>query len=148
MVLGIVSWIFAALHQSGEVTVDALGNNEPMLIGNIMAIGSSGIIHVLFSLARPQNYDFKTMAAIGMLENDQRGLDPENFTEKALNQASSFVQKWGCGFTLVMIIIWPVLSLPAGVFTPEYFAFWVFISLAWGFIAAGIIITLPIYESK
>jgi len=32
-------------------------------------------------------------------------------------------------------------------FTKEYFAFWVFIALVWGFVASVVIIVLPIYES-
>lgn len=50
--------------------------------------------------------------------------------------------------TVVLIIIWPLLSVPAGVFTESYFAFWVFIAIAWGF-SAGIVITvLPLTESS
>jgi len=147
MTLAIVTWIVAASIQSGEVTVDSLGRNEPMLSGNVVAICSSGIIHVVISLIKPQNYDFQSMKAIAMLEDDQRGLDPEDFKEEFLNQASTLVQRWGWGFTIVMVIIWPLLSIPAGVFTKDYFAFWVFISLAWGFTASLVIIVLPVYES-
>merc|ERR1719313_1780304 len=118
-----------------------------MLAGNVVAICSSGLIHALFSLIKPQNYDFASMKEIPMLEDDKRGLDPEDFKDDFLNEASRWVQKWGWGFTIVMVIIWPVLSIPAGVFTKDYFAFWVFISLAWGFSATLVIVILPIYES-
>merc|ERR1719158_926231 len=145
--LGLITWMVAANAQSGEISIDTLGKNEPMLAGNVVAIGSSGLIHALFSMAKPQNYDFKTMGEIEMLENDQSGLSPEDFTEEFLNEASRWVQKWGWGFTIVMVVIWPLLSIPAGVFTKDYFAFWVFISLAWGFSATLVIVILPIYES-
>merc|ERR1719324_1894813 len=59
-ILGLVTWMIAASSQSGEISIDTLGKNEPMLAGNIVAIGSSGLIHALFSLAKPQNYDYKT----------------------------------------------------------------------------------------
>merc|ERR1712232_193511 len=147
MLLAVLTWIVAASIQSGEVSIDALGKNEPMLAGNVVAIGSSGIIHVLFSLAKPQNYDFESMKAIPMLEDDQRGIAGEDFSEEFLNKASAWIQKWGWGFTIIMVVVWPLLSLPAGVFTKDYFAFWIFISLAWGFTASLVIITLPIYES-
>merc|ERR1719321_1736442 len=146
-ILAIITWMVAASSQSGEISIDTLGKNEPMLAGNIVAIGSSGIIHALFSLAKPQNYDYKTMGEIEMLEDDQRGLDPEDFKDDFLNEASRWVQKWGWGFTIIMVVIWPLLSIPAGVFTKDYFAFWVFISLAWGFAATLVIVVLPIYES-
>ena len=46
-----------------------------------------------------------------------------------------------------MVLIWPLMSLPAGVFTKDYFTFWVFISIAWSFVATFVIIVLPIQES-
>merc|ERR1712193_575146 len=78
-ILAVVTWMVAASAQSGSISIDTLGANEPMLAGNVVAIGSSGIIHALFSLAKPQNYDFNSMKDIPMLEDDQRGLDPADF---------------------------------------------------------------------
>jgi len=147
MILAVITWMVAASAQSGSISIDTLGKNEPMLAGNVVAICSSGIIHALFSLAKPQNYDFITMKEIKMLEDDQRGLAPEDFGDEFLNSAAAWVKKWGFGFTIVMVVIWPILTIPAGVFTKEYFAFWVFVSLMWGFTATFVIITMPIYES-
>jgi hypothetical protein len=66
-----------------------------------------------------------------------------------------WITKWGVGFTVVMIFIWPVLSLPAGcgdgacgVFSEGYFTLWVSIALAWGLLATVVIIVLPLYESR
>jgi len=147
-ILAVVTWMIAASMQSGEISIDTLGANEPMLAGNVVAICSSGIIHALFSLAKPQNYDWVTMKEIKMLEDDQRGLDPADFSDEFLNEAAAWVKKWGWGFTITMVIIWPILTIPAGVFTKEYFSFWVFVSLMWGFTATFCIITLPLYESS
>jgi len=115
-----------------------------------VAICSSGIIHALFSLAKPQNYDWVSMKEqITMLEeHDQRGLAKEDFKDEFLNEAAAWVKKWGWGFTITMVVIWPILTIPAGVFTKEYFSFWVFVSLMWGFTATFCIITLPLYESS
>jgi len=146
--LAITTWVLYAQAQSGEVTVESLGQLEPNLAGNLVAICSSGIIHAIFSLARPQNYDFKSMGAIAMLEDDQRGLDAQDFSETFLAEARAWVSKWGLAFSTVMVVIWPVLSVPAGVFSKGYFALWVFISISWAFVASFVIIVLPIYESK
>merc|ERR1711985_34847 len=148
MILAVITWMVAASAQSGEISIDTLGKNEPMLAGNVVAICSSGIIHAIFSLAKPQNYDLKSMKEIKMLEDDQRGLDPADFADDVLNEAAAWVKKWGWGFTITMVIIWPILTIPAGVFTKEYFSFWVFVSLMWGFTATFCIITLPLYESS
>merc|ERR1711972_943081 len=129
------------------ITVETLGKLEPNLAGNIVAIVSSGLIHVVFSLAKPQNYDFKSMGDIKMLEDDQSGLAEEDFSERFLNEAKAWIQKWGWAFTIVMVIVWPLLSLPAGVFSKDYWSMWVFISIAWAFVATFVIIWLPLYES-
>jgi len=148
MILALITWVAVCAAEFGEVTVDNLGTLNPNLAGNIVALGSSGFIHVVFSLMKPQNYDFKSMAEIAMMEDDRRGLDGEDYSEKHLAQAKQWIQKWGWGFTVIMVLIWPALSLPAGVFSEGYFAMWVFISIAWSFVATFIIIVLPVQESS
>merc|ERR1719387_364722 len=148
MILALTTWIVVCAAEFGEVTVDNLGTLNPNLAGNIVALGSSALIHAVFSLASPQNYDFKSMGEIAMMEDDRRGIDGEDYSEEYLNKAKWWIQKWGWGLTILMVIIWPVLSLPAGVFSEGYFAMWVFISIAWSFVATFVIITLPIYESS
>jgi len=44
--------------------------------------------------------------------------------------------------------VWPLLSIPAQVFSRSYFAFWVLVSIAWGFGAAITISFLPLFESQ
>jgi hypothetical protein len=147
-IAALIVWIIATSIQfEGEVTVDNLGALEPNLAGNLVAICLSGIIHTVFSLAKPQNYDFKSMGEIKMLEDDKRGLDEDDFTDEKLTEAKMWVQKWGWSFTITMVVIWPILSIPAGVFTKGYWAMWVFLSIAWSFVATFVIIWLPIYES-
>jgi len=148
MVLALITWIVVTSSQSGEITVDTLGKLEPNLAGNLVAIISSGLIHVVVSLAKPQNYDFQSMGQIEMLEADTRGLAEEDFSDKFLNEAKAWVQKWGWGFTILMVIVWPILSIPAGVFSKGYWSMWVFISIAWAFVATFVIIWLPLYESR
>jgi hypothetical protein len=73
-----------------------------------------------------------------------------------LKDALGFVSKWGIGFCVVMVIIWPLLSLPAGcgasgvecgVFSKDYFYLWVSVALAWGIVATIVIIVMPLWES-
>jgi len=147
MVLALAAWLIVCQAEFGEINVANLGTLNPNLAGNIVALASSGIIHAVFSLIWPQNYDFESMSKIELLEADTSGLDEKDYTDEFLDDAKSWIQKWGWGFTIIMVIIWPVLSTPAGVFTRDYFAFWVFISLCWSFIASFVIIVLPIHES-
>jgi len=140
-------WIVTASALEGEVSIASLGGNYPMLAGNLTAIFLSGFIHAAISICAPQNYDWKTMQDIKLVENDLSGLGEELYGAKELDEACKWIKKWGCGLTFLFVVVWPALSLPEGVFTKDYFAFWVFLSLAWGFTASVVIIILPIYES-
>ena len=64
-----------------------------------------------------------------------------------LRRAERWITRHGYALTLILIFVWPVLSVPAGVFTKSYFAFWVLIAIAWGFGAAIVITVLPLSES-
>jgi len=57
--------------QSGVLTIDSLGGDFPMLAGNVVAIGFSGLVCVVVSLIKPQNYDWALMKEIPMIESDE-----------------------------------------------------------------------------
>lgn len=54
----------------------------------------------------------------------------------------------GWGLTLILIVVWPLLTLPAKVFSQGYFTFWVILSITWGIIGTVVGITLPFIESR
>ena len=93
---------------------------------------------------------------ITLIDDKMPELDPVENDPKMLSDALTFVSRWGVGFAVVMIIIWPALSLPAGcgasgvecgVFSKDYFILWVSIAIAWGIVATVVIVVLPVYES-
>eukprot|EP00977_Amphora_coffeiformis_P012897 scaffold3276_cov168-Amphora_coffeaeformis.AAC.14 len=149
LVLAIIGWLVAAQVQSGEITVDTLGTNEVMLSGNLIAILSSAFIHFVYSMfIDPQDYDFEELNKhITLVEQDMRGLTEAEQDPHELRRAERWITRRGYALTLILIFVWPVLSVPAGVFTKSYFAFWVLIAIAWGFGAAIIITVLPLSES-
>jgi len=148
--LALIGWLVAAKVQSGSVTVDTLGTNEVMLSGNLIAIFSSGIIHYVYSqFIDPHDYDFSELDThITLVEQDLRGLTDEEKDPKALRRAERWITRRGYVLTLVLILIWPLLSVPAGVFSKSYFAFWVLVAIAWGFGAAIAITVIPLTESS
>jgi Na+/proline symporter len=149
LVLAIATWLIACSIQSGSITIDNLGKNEPMLAGNLVAIFSSGIIHFIYSMIFPQDFDFETLDSnIKLVEDDESGLSAEDKDPKMLAEAYKWITTRGWILTIVLVIIWPLMSIPAGKFTKDYFAFWVLIAIAWGFGAAIIITFLPILESS
>ncbi|KAJ1455505.1 urea transporter [Pelagophyceae sp. CCMP2097] len=148
MVLAMVTWVSAAQATSGKVNIESLGTLEAMMSGNLVALISSGVIHWSHSKLYPQNYDWNTMRDIALLDETTSGLTAEDLDPAMLDEASKWVKKFGYGFTILIVIIWPILSTPAGVFTKDYFAFWVFVAITWGLAAATVIVVLPLYEAR
>ena len=147
-VLAITGWIATCAITYDEVTIKNLGENVPMLTGNLIAILSSGFIHFVYSMLYPQDFDFETLDSnIKLVEDDTSGLDAEDKDPEMLDASYKWITTRGWLLTIVLVIIWPVLSIPAGKFTQDYFAFWVLISVAWGFGAAITVTFLPIMES-
>jgi SSS family transporter len=150
LILSVSSWLIAAKITGGEVTVATLGTDQVMLSGNLVAILSSGFIHYVYSkFIDPQDYDFSQLdGQIKLVENDTSGLEAEQQDPDELRRAHRWITRRGYILTVVLIIVWPLLSIPAKVFSKDYFAFWVLLSIVWGFGAAITITILPIAESQ
>ncbi|KAG2282995.1 hypothetical protein Bca4012_051673 [Brassica carinata] len=150
-VLGIVTWLSTAKIQYGRVDLDTTARNAPMLAGNLVAILTGGLIHAVCSLVQPQNYDWSTTREIKLVEDGASGdvndVPLEELREEKLKRAKAWIVRWGLVFTLVIVVIWPVLSLPARVFSRGYFWFWAVVAIAWGTIGSIVIVGLPLIES-
>jgi hypothetical protein len=149
LILALAAWFSGARNQSGTVNIDTLGTNEVMLGGNLAAILSSGIIHWFWStVIDPNDYDFAELDKnITLVEQDMRGLTDKEQNPVELARASKWITRRAWALTIVLIIVWPLLSIPAGVFTKSYFSFWVLIAIGWCFGAAIVITVLPLTES-
>ena len=161
-ICGLITWIVCSLFERdakekhGTVDLDTLGGNYPMLAGNVMAIGMSGIVCAVMSKMNPQNFDLTTLKdGIALIDDKLPELSDAQKDEERLVAALKWITKWGVGFSVIMVIVWPCLSLPAGcgdgdcgVFSEGYFTMWVIIALAWGLLATVVIIVLPLYESR
>lgn len=146
---GLLAWLLIAQCHFGSITVDTLGENYSMLGGNLCAIFVSAIVCAVISLIKPQEYDWKTTREIPLVEED--GVEEHTApgdSKEAMDKASKVMIYAGWGFTAVLIIVWPVLTLPAGVFSKGYFTFWVILSLIWGLVATIAGFGVPLWESK
>lgn len=150
LVLAIIAWLVTAQVREGEISIDTLGTNEAMLTGNLVAILSSALIHVVYSIViDPQDFDFSTLdAKITLVEEDMRGLTEEEQDPRMLEKAERWIARRGYVLTVLLIFVWPICSIPAGKFTRSYFAFWVLLAIAWGFGSAIVIAVLPLVESS
>lgn len=147
-VLGISSWLIAAYAEKGEVTIASTGGNHAMLVGNIVSIVSSGLICTILSKMNPDNFDFEATRNIKSMNSESADhLTGEDFDETMLMHSKIWILRWGGGLVVVLLFLWPLLSLIGGDFSVGYFSFWVVVSFVWSIIAATIIISLPLYES-
>ncbi|XP_057761319.1 urea-proton symporter DUR3 [Arachis stenosperma] len=146
-IMGIITWISVTKAEYGHINLDTTGRNAPMLAGNLVSILIGGGIHGVCSMLWPQNYDWSSTKQIAVVEKEKTELPAEEFNEEKLVRAKSWIVKCGVGFTVLIVILWPILSLPAGEFSKGYFYFWAVIAIGWGTIGSAVIIVLPIMES-
>jgi len=144
--LAIGTWLLVAAGKFGTVSVTTLGSTEAMIAGNIMALLSGGLIHGWLSFMSPQNYDFRSMGEIQLLDDDQSGLSPALYEHAILKRQLLWVVKWSFVAVFNFLLAWPLWALPAVVFSQGYFSYWIFISLAWAFAAGYFIVYTPLSE--
>ncbi|CAL5443266.1 unnamed protein product [Camellia sinensis] len=147
-ILGIIIWLSVASVEYGRVNLDKTGRNAPMLAGNIVSILTCGAIHAVCSFLWPQNYDWDTTKYITMVEKEKSELPAEEFKEEKLIRAKVWIVKWGVGFAVMIVLLWPLLSLPAEQFSEGYCTFWAIIAMAWGTIGSVAIIVLSLTEKS
>lgn len=141
--LGISSWLIYGAA-SGGVTVANLGRDEIMLTGNLVAILSSGAICIIISLLRPDDCDWTSTRSIPLIEDDPNA-EVAQETEEELARAMKMISIWGFGLTGILVIVWPLLSLPFRVFSKGYFTLWVrYFALAMGNIGGDYLILTDI----
>ncbi|THG06300.1 hypothetical protein TEA_010056 [Camellia sinensis var. sinensis] len=167
-ILGIITWLLVASVEYGRVNLDTTRRNAPMLAGNLVSTLTGGAIHAVCSFLWPQNYDWDTTKQITMVEKEKSELLAEEFKEEKLIRAKAWIVKWGVGFTVVIVLLWPLFSLLADelfeIISIEEVSFCAnnmlpqaiqqrvlhilaIIAIAWGTIGSAVIIVLPLTES-
>ncbi|KAG9131565.1 hypothetical protein Leryth_015123 [Lithospermum erythrorhizon] len=145
--LGIITWLSVTKIEYGRVNLDTTGRNAPMLAGNLVSILTGGAVHAFCSFLYPQDYDWESTKKITVVEKEKSNVPVEEFREEKLIKAKTWIIKWGVGFTILILVVWPLFTLPAGEFSKGYFTFWAVIAIMWGTIGSAVIIALPIIES-
>ncbi len=168
MVTAVVAWLStaAALADAGaaRLTLASTGATVPMLVGNLTAIFMSAAVTTGHGLVWPDDCDWSSTRALKGVEEEvveEEGEAAalatttaavelvEEMDPQRLQAAKTFVLKWGLSFTVLMLVLWPLLSLPAGApFALSYFGLWVWVGMTWGFLSSVIITVLPLWESR
>jgi len=144
-----VTWIVYARFQSGHVTVGSLGRSDPMLAASLIGMFLSAIVPAILSIWKPQNFNWQDMQTqLTLVESDDLELVRRSTTPAKLHKTRKWTMSIACTLAFVMIILWPLLALPARVFSVGYFTFWVILAIIWGFVAAAIMTFLPLWETR
>lgn len=145
------SWLGTAKADFGELSVASTGANNPMLVGNVVALLSPIVFISIFTLVfRPDNYDFESMKAIE-LDDDRDQLPPadseiqcaaphqitreELLAEaKSLDKASLIAKSLATFLTIALLVLWPMPMYGTGyIFSLKFFTGWVVVGIIWIF---------------
>jgi urea-proton symporter len=155
-VASVSSWLGTAQHDYGELTVDSTGANNPMLVGNVVALLSPIVFIAVLTAIKPDNYDFETMKAI-QLDDDDDQLPPtdeeaqhvatgvhahrvnrdELFLEAQKLEKASFIAKCLAAFlTISLLVLWPMPMYGTSyIFSLDFFTGWVVVGIIWIFLS-------------
>ena len=150
LVCGVTIWLASSYAFYGTLSVSTNSQNMPLLAGNITSILVGGLVTLLGSLMRPDNFDFKLMKQKVMIVDAKirRAVEHES-DEEYLKRWSKFGYKFGVALILILVVAWPVpLYLSGYVFSKEAYSVWVGIALTWAATAATVIVLLPLIESR
>lgn len=154
LIVALATWVgvAASLPQyNGEVSIASLGENLPMLFGNIVGILVGGLVCIVGSVAKSTTFEWshlkdKMTLVEQVLNLEQKAAEQD---EETLKKAFKFSVRGGGIMTLILIVFWPLpLFFANYVFDLGAYTIWVGISLAWVSVAAVIIIFLPIIEAR
>ncbi|KAF9979622.1 hypothetical protein BGZ65_006263 [Modicella reniformis] len=80
--VSVAAWLACAKIYSGEITLATTGTDQAMLAGNLAALISGGLISVVISLVKPDNYTFEGTRSLKQVTDDVvRTPDSNNSTE-------------------------------------------------------------------
>lgn len=148
------SWLGTAKADFGELTVASTGANNPMLVGNVVALLSPIVFVGVLTIAfKPDNYDFESMKAIELDDDDDQlppsdeeiqtatpgahhRLTREELLEEAkhLERASFIAKSLAAFLTIALLVLWPMPMYGAGyIFSVKFFTGWVVVGIMWIF---------------
>ena len=156
-----------AKKEFGNLSVTSTGSNNPMLAGNVVALLSPLVfVPVLTYTFGPQNYDYKSMAAI-RLGNDEdiaaaantdleqipggTGMSAAEFDaeQKQLKRASLIAKSLTGFMTIAILILWPMPLYGTGyIFSRKFFTGWVSVGILWLFCSSFCVGLFPLWEGR
>ncbi|KAF3915846.1 hypothetical protein AA313_de0200598 [Arthrobotrys entomopaga] len=160
-----IGWFVTTYKKFGVINVATTGANDPMLVGNLVALLSPIFFIPVFTLIfGPQNYDWSTMrteiklvddseflkedSAIRTIQHEAEGEEYED-QQKMLKRKSLIAKILASSLTICLLLLWPIPMYGSGyVFSKDFFRGWVIVGMLWAFIALGITGVYPVWEGR
>merc|ERR1712196_355893 len=96
-----------------------------------------GLICCIGCLVKPMNFDWNIMLVGGDGGENAKVLgDDVDGTPEALLAAKKWIFKYGWGYSLFPVVLWPLAFVPMGAFGKSTFQIWAGVALMWGWIAS------------
>jgi urea-proton symporter len=147
---GICSWMTTTWLLYGHLSIATTGETTPLLIGNVLSISVGATVVVIGSLFKPQNFNFDLMKQKILVVDDRiRSIIEKDTNDNQLKRDARFTYRYAIALSLVLVVVWPLpLYFSGYVFSLFVYSLWVGLAFAWASIAAGVIILLPLIESR
>lgn len=175
-VFGLIAWFTTTYTHLGVISIATLSSNLPLVAGNITALCTPLVLTPLITFMKPDNFNWQlltdeiqrgddeqitisatTPSTIDTEPQtlpsqpqaqpqtpDQKTLEETDATLHAARNKSLFV---GLFLTISLVILWPIpMYASSYVFSARFFTGWVAFLFIWAFVAAGVIVFLPIWE--
>ena len=123
----IVAWLLTARSTEGVITIATLSTNLPLVAGNMCSLCAPLVLTPLFTLIRPESYDFEKFKEVKPADDYEDGDNhriPETaaqiqfeeeaarthqeMNEKILLHARNWAIYASIAMTLIYLILWPI----------------------------------------
>jgi len=152
-IIAIITWLSYAASLPGGLTFDNTAALYAQLYGGLAALMASLFICLIGCVVKPMNFDWNILIDNIKLvggdggENSSVLGDDVDGTPEALLAAKKWIFKYGWGYSVFLVVAWPLAFVPMGNFGKSTFQLWAGVALMWGWIASIVIIALPLYEA-
>ncbi|PVH82449.1 urea active transporter [Cadophora sp. DSE1049] len=167
LICAVIAWLVTASKESGSLSVESTGANNPMLAGNVVALLSPLIfVPILTYSFGAANYDWQSMKAIRKGDDsdiaDAANIDIERVPgaaavdtaaeekeHKNLMRASKIAGWTTVTMTLVLLVLWPMPLYGTGyVFSKKFFTGWVVVGIMWLGFSSCCVGLFPLWEGR
>ncbi|KAG6557244.1 hypothetical protein Mapa_001171 [Marchantia paleacea] len=146
--VGVTVWLSHVWIVYKRFTVkDTMQRMGPTLSGTCAAVAASLVILCVWTWIRPTKDDYlekfkqiELMDGVVILDTP----DKDSKMHPWFNKYTCFALP----LSFVLLVVWPLLTLPADIFSQGYFTFWVILAAVWTIIATVVATVQPLVEAR